>query len=89
MRITYKIPEENWDAEYGAELFLCAGDTWEPTAGRSVRVTGLPADGEWHTAEIPLTGDFWKGDIHLIRFDFFDACADGDRMFVRKIELLR
>ena len=88
VRITYKIPEENWDAEYGAELFLCAGDTWEPTAGRSVRVTGLPADGEWHTAEIPLTGDFWKGDIHLIRFDFFDACADGDRMFVKKIELL-
>ena len=88
IRITYMIPEENREAEYGAELFLCAGDTGNPTAGKSVRVAGLPADGEWHEEEIPLEGDFWKGKIHLIRFDFFNGCADGDRMYVKKIELM-
>ena len=86
--IEYMIPEEDWEAEYSAELFLCAGDTLQPTAGISVRMSGLPADGEWHTEEISLDEEFWHGEIHLIRFDFFDGCADGDRMYVKRIELL-
>ena len=88
IRIEYRIPEEDWEAEYSAELFLCAGDTLQPTAGISVRMSGLPADGEWHTEEISLDEEFWHGEIHLIRFDFFDGCADGDRIYVKRIELL-
>jgi hypothetical protein len=30
---------------------------------------------------------FWTGDIHKIRFDFFDGCAEGDVMYVKSIVL--
>ena len=88
LRIEYMIPEDNRDSRYSAEFFLCSGSTAGPTAGISIRVSGLAADGEWHTEDISLDKDFWSGEIRLIRFDFFDGCADGDRMYVRKIELL-
>lgn len=85
--IEYRIPEENAQASYGCELFLCAGGTKNAEAGKSVRGNYI-ADGEYHTIEFDLTGlDFWKGTIHSIRFDYFNECADGDTICIRKIAL--
>ncbi len=85
--IEYKIPSGNAMKNYGCELFLCAGDTHGAEAGKSVRGTYI-ADGEYHTIEFDLTGlDFWKGTIHSVRFDYFNECADDDRIFIRSIRL--
>ncbi len=85
--IEYRIPEENAQASYGCELFLCAGTTKQAEAGKSVRGNYI-ADGEYHTIEFDLTGlDFWNGTIHSIRFDYFNECADGDTVYVRSIRL--
>ncbi len=85
--IEYRIPEENAQASYGCELFLCTGGTKNAEAGKSVRGNYI-ADGEYHTIEFDLTGlDFWKGTIHAIRFDYFNECADGDTVYIRSIRL--
>jgi len=85
--IEYRIPEENAQASYGCELFLCAGSTRQAEAGKSVRGNYI-ADGEYHTIEFDLTGlEFWTGTVHSIRFDYFNECADGDRIYIRSIKI--
>ena len=38
--------------------------------------------------EVKLSGNaYWKGNIHMIRFDYFDNSAAGDFMYVRSINL--
>jgi hypothetical protein len=52
-----------------------------------IRVS-LIADGEYHTAEVDLSGAaFWKGDIHSIRIDYMDQCQVGDVMYVKSFAL--
>ncbi len=85
--IEYKIPESNAMNAYGCELFLCTGKLRAAEAGKSVRGNYI-ADGEYHTIEFDLTGlDFWKGTVYDIRFDFFNECADNDRIFIKSIRL--
>ncbi|MBO5256938.1 MAG: hypothetical protein J6C42_05495 [Clostridia bacterium] len=85
--VEYRIPEENAQTSYGCELFLCAGETRNAEAGKSVRGNYI-ADGEYHTIEFDLTGlDFWKGTVHSIRFDYFNECADGDGIYIRSIRM--
>ena len=87
IRITYMIPTTNKYKSYNAELFLCTGATMNAEGGKSVRAQ-VVADGEYHTVEIKVSDlNFWSGNINAIRFDFFDACGEGDVMYVRSIEM--
>ena len=71
--LTYMIPETTAREYYTGELFLCAGERTLTEAGISKWIPELPADGAWHTISIDLAADFWHGDIHSIRLDFFNA----------------
>lgn len=85
--ITYMIPTTNSKSSYITEMFLCTGSTLNAEGGKSVR-TQITADGEYHTVEFKVDNlAFWSGNINAIRFDFFDACAVGDVMYVKSIEL--
>lgn len=87
VEITYMIPTSNSKGNGVTDLFLCAGDITNPTADASVREK-LIADGQYHTLTVDLSGkSFWTGDIHKVRFDFFDGCAVGDVMYVKSIVL--
>ena len=87
IEITYMIPTSNSKGNGVTDLFLCAGDITNPTADASVR-ENLIADGQYHTLTVDLSGkSFWTGDIHKVRFDFFDGCAVGDVMYVKSIVL--
>ena len=86
--IEYVLPATNSKTAYQADLFLCAGNVTAPTGEARVRVSGLIADGEVHTVEVDLSGySFWKGNINLIRIDYFDQCAAGDVFYLRSIAL--
>ena len=87
LEITYMIPTTNSKGNNVADFFLCAGSITNPDALASVRMD-LIADGQYHTMTVNLAGkSFWTGDIHKIRFDFFDGCAAGDVMYVKSIVL--
>lgn len=68
------------------ELFLCAGATGGPTAGRSVRFEHGTA-GEWNTQIIDLTDvSFWSGEIYGLRLDYFAGNAkQGEYMDIAYI----
>ena len=87
LKIEYMIPTENAMSSYQSDIFLCAGDIKAPDGNARIRV-GLIADGEYHTLEVKLAGNaYWKGNIHMIRFDYFDNSSAGDVMYVRSINL--
>jgi len=68
------------------ELFLCAGTTGGPTAGRSVTFAHETA-GVWNTQIIDLNGvSFWSGNIHGVRLDYFAGNAkQGEYMDIAYI----
>ena len=38
--------------------------------------------------EVKLAGNpYWTGDIHMIRFDYFDFSSAGDVMYIKNISL--
>lgn len=87
LKIEYMIPTENAMSSYQSDIFLCAGEISAPDGNARIRVD-LVADGEYHTLEVKLSGNaYWKGNIHMIRFDYFDNSAAGDFMYVRSINL--
>lgn len=87
LEITYMIPTTNSKGNGVTDLFFCAGSITNPTADACVRVNPT-ADGQFHTLTVDLSDkSFWTGDIHKIRFDFFDGCAAGDVMYVKSIVL--
>ncbi len=85
--ITYMMPTTNSRTSYTAELFLSTGSSMHAEGGKSVRGV-VTADGTYHTLEISVENlSFWSGNINAIRFDYFDACAEGDVIYVQSIEL--
>ena len=87
LKIEYMIPTDNSKKAYECDLFLCAGTIQEASGDARLR-RSLTVDGEYHVLEINLSGQsFWKGDIHKIRFDYFDFSSEGDVMFVKGITL--
>ena len=88
LEFTYKIPRSNSMRSYITEFFLCTGGVENATGGISTSIE-LAADGQWHTVRIDLsqTG-FWSGTIHEIRMDFFSACNEGDKMYLKDFKLL-
>ena len=86
--ITYMIPKSNSKGSYNCDLFLAAGGLTDFTADARIRSENLVADGQFHTLTINLSGNsYWSGNIHKLRFDFFEGCAVGDVMFVKSIVL--
>ena len=86
IEITYRIPTTNRRDSYSSEIFLCTGQYGNPTGGVSVYFD-LIFDGEWHTARIPLPTQYWSGDVHQIRLDFFNSCERGDEFHLQSIVL--
>ncbi len=87
IKITYMIPTTNSRNQYTAELFLATGACMGAEGGKSVRAQ-VVADGQYHTLEIKVADlAFWSGNVNAIRFDYFDACAEGDVMYIQSIVL--
>ncbi len=87
LKIEYRIPEGNSATFYQSDLFLCAGEITGPDGNARIRVD-LIADGEYHTLEVNLAANsFWKGNIHMIRFDYFDNSVEGDAIYIKSITL--
>ena len=87
LKIEYMIPADNALPGYQSDIFICAGDIKAPDGNARIRVN-LIKDGQYHVLEVDLSKNaYWKGDIHLIRFDYFDNSQAGDVMFVKSINL--
>ena len=87
LKIEYMIPADNALPAYQADIFICAGNIKAPDGNARIRVS-LIKDGQYHVLEVPLGGNaYWKGDIHLIRFDYFDNSVAGDVMYIKNISL--
>ena len=88
LRIEYMIPKENSAETYNSEIYPCAGETLDPTAESMIWIEGLVADGQYHTLEVDLSqSPYWRGEIHRIRFDYFNAPAAGDVMYLKNVSL--
>ena len=88
LKIEYMIPASNSADIYNAEIYPCAGETLLPTAENMIWVEGLAADGKYHTLEVDLSASpCWRGEIHRLRFDYFNVSAPGDVMYIRSIVL--
>ena len=87
LKIEYMIPADNSLSGYQSDIFICAGDVKAPDGNARIRVN-LIKDGEYHVLEVKLSSNAaWKGDIHLIRFDYFDDSRAGDVMYIKNITL--
>ena len=87
LKIEYMIPKENASTSYQSDLFLCAGGINAPDGNARIRVN-LEKDGEYHVLEVDLSkSTYWTGDIHMIRFDYFDFSSAGDVMYIKSISL--
>jgi hypothetical protein len=87
LEITYKIPASASQAQYACDLFLCTGSKTSPDGSERTRVT-LNRTGKYETIRIDLSElSFWTDRVNCIRFDYFDACAVGDTIYVKEFKL--
>jgi hypothetical protein len=87
-KVVYRIPTTNSAATYNSELYPCTGEQLSPGGHTLMWISGLVADGQYHTLEIDLSASpYWNGDIHQIRFDFFNSSAIGDIIYIKSITL--
>jgi hypothetical protein len=89
VEIVYRVPLENTAHTTTMEIFIGAGSIMDAQGGYSTRAE-LICDGEFHTLTIPVAHlDYWKGQLNVIRFDFFTAALSGDVMDIRSISLVK
>ena len=82
---TSMIPSENHQPQPEGELFYAAGDIPGPTAGYS-NIYSQIKDGAFHSKIFEMTNaDFWTGQVHSLRFDYYCACAVGDTQYVTSV----
>ncbi len=87
LEITYKVSTENSEHATRTQVFVCVGEVLNETIDCQVMMH-LETDGEFHTLKIKLSDyAWWTGEIHQIRFDFFDYSVGGDTMIVSSIKL--
>jgi hypothetical protein len=87
LEVMYMIPKTNSAAAYTGQVFLCTGDNRGPFEEISTKIT-LDADGEYHYLRVKLSDlEFWSGEIHKLRFDFFNSAPDGDVIYIKTIRL--
>ncbi|MBO4414054.1 MAG: hypothetical protein J5830_05040 [Clostridia bacterium] len=88
VQIVYRVSTENSEHARSFEIFIGAGSVMDAQGGYSTSAK-LDCDGEYHTLRIPVSAlKFWKGQLNVIRFDFFEAALDGDVMDIRSISLV-
>jgi hypothetical protein len=88
VEIIYRVPLENTAHTTKMEIFIGAGSVMDAHGGYSTQAE-LICDGEFHTLTIPVSHlDYWKGQLNVIRFDFFTAALSGDAMDIRSISLV-
>ena len=88
VEIVYRVPLENTAHTTRMEIFIGAGSVMDAQGGYSTQAD-LICDGEFHTLTIPVSHlDYWKGQLNVIRFDFFTAALSGDAMDIRSISLV-
>ena len=88
VQIVYRVSTENSTHARSFEIFIGAGSVMDAQGGYSTSAK-LTCDGEYHTLRIPVSAlKFWKGQLNVIRFDFFEAALDGDVMDIRSISLV-
>ncbi len=88
VEIVYRVPLENSDNTTSTEIFIGAGSVMDAQGGYSTSAK-LICDGEYHTLRIPVSHlNFWKGQLNVIRFDFFESALSGDAMDIRSISLV-
>ena len=89
VEIVYRVPVENSANTTSMEIFIGAGSVMDAQGGYSTNA-GLVCDGEYHTLRIPVSRlGFWKGQLNVIRFDFFESALSGDAMDIRSISLVK
>ncbi len=87
LKIEYMIPTDASMSSYQSDLFICTGNIKAPDGNARIRMD-LVKDGEYHVLEVKLAGNpYWTGDIHMIRFDYFDFSSAGDVMYIKNISL--
>ncbi|MBQ7909345.1 MAG: exo-alpha-sialidase [Clostridia bacterium] len=88
VEIVYRVPLENTAHTTRMEIFIGAGSIMDAQGGYSTQAE-LICDGEFHTLTIPVSHlDYWKGQLNVIRFDFFTAALTGDAMDISSISLV-
>lgn len=88
VEIVYRVPLENTAHTTRMEIFIGAGSVMDAQGGYSTQAD-LICDGEFHTLTIPVSHlDYWKGQLNVIRFDFFTAALTGDAMDISSISLV-
>ena len=89
VEIVYRTSPENSPHATALEIFIGAGSVMDAHGGYSTSAN-LICDGEYHTLRIPVSQlNFWKGQLNLIRFDFFKSALEGDSMDIRSISLVK
>ncbi|MBQ7700400.1 MAG: hypothetical protein IJT49_08680 [Clostridia bacterium] len=89
VEIVYRVPVNNSSYAKSFEIFIGADSVMDAQAGYSTSA-GLTCDGEYHTLRIPVSHlKYWKGQLNVIRFDFFRSALDGDTMDIRSISLVQ
>ncbi len=88
VEIVYRVPTENSSHTKSMEIFIGAGSVMDAQGGYSTSAS-LICDGEYHTLRIPVSHlEYWKGQLNIIRFDFFESALEGDAMDIRSISLV-
>ena len=88
VEIVYRVSPENSSHTTALEIFIGAGTVMDAQGGYST-TSNLICDGEYHTLTIPVSHlDYWKGQLNVIRFDFFTAALEGDSMEIKSISLV-
>ena len=87
VEIVYRVPTENSPHTTAMEIFIGTGSLMDAQGGYSTSAN-LICDGEYHTLRIPVSHlNYWKGQLNIIRFDFFKSALAGDSMDIRSIRL--
>jgi hypothetical protein len=88
VEIVYRVPTENSAHTKSMEIFIGAGSVMDAQGGYSTKAS-LVCDGEYHTLRIPVSHlSFWKDQLNVIRFDFFESALEGDAMDIQSISLV-
>ena len=89
VEIVYRVPLENSANTTAMEIFIGTGSLMDAQGGYSTSAN-LVCDGEFHTLRIPVSHlSYWKGQLNIIRFDFFKAALEGDSMEIKSISLVQ
>ena len=88
VEIEYRVSPENSSHATSMEIYIGTGSVMDAQGGYSTSAA-LICDGEYHTLRIPVSQlSFWKGQLNIIRFDFFQSALEGDSIYIRSIALV-